>query len=155
MKLNAFPIGIPLNLLFRGISIKKNSDAVCFYGHNPEHKFWKVTNFNFSRILLGNAEVINSARILDGISVRSPVRKAADTLQNVAFPTGFWKKEMTVEFFENCDRAKFCSHSVVICFSLKFCSHSSKIQRSAIFQSRILLTFLEKVEKVECFSTLI
>ena len=32
------------------------------------------------RILLGYAEVINSARILDGISVRSPVRKAADTL---------------------------------------------------------------------------
>ena len=118
--------------------------------------FEKYQTFTFPvRILLGNAEVINSARILDGISVRSPVRKAADTLQNVAFPTGFWKKEMTVEFFENCDRAKFCSHSVVICFSLKFCSHSSKIQRSAIFQSRILLTFLEKVEKVECFSTLI
>ena len=77
------------------------------------------------RILLGYAEVINSARILDGISVRSPVRKAADTLQKVAFPTGFWKKADDSGILR-----EFCPHSWRILWSsnfpLKFCSHSSK-----------------------------
>ena len=117
----------------------------------PKFRAWKLKSNKLLtfpvRILLGNAEVIHSARILDGISVRSPVNRTTDTLsKKLLFQLGFEKKQMTVEFYKNCDWANFF-HILEEFFFLWNSAHVQIIQRWAIFRSRILLTFLKKVEK--------
>ena len=154
MKLNVFPIGIPLNLLFSGIPIKKNSDTVCFYGQNSEHKSWKVTNFNFfqsefcsemqkSSILQESwTEFLSEVR-----SEKQQTLSLKSCFSNWVLKKSRWQwnsSRIAIEQNFVYILEEFCGH---LLFPLKFCSHSSKIQRSAIFQSRILLTFLEKVEK--------